>query len=71
MTKLDTIEATFNGLIETHRYEDAEEYAGEKFPLFIRAVRQLGREYMAWYSSRPDLAVERVEPDVMELLEKS
>ena len=68
MSKLDEIEAEFLGvgdIDDAHAAWWKEEYGA----LLIRAVRQLGRETMAWYSSRPDLATERIDPDVLELIE--
>ncbi len=59
MTKLDEIEARGDTVIGL-RPEDEE--------LLIRAVRQLGREVTSWYSSRPDLATERIDADILELI---
>ena len=75
MSKLDEIEARINN--ELHPNPDRENIVRAKVAsmkdlrLLVRAVRQLGRETMAWYSSRPDLATERIDPDVLELLEEA
>jgi hypothetical protein len=70
-------------LIETHRYEDGEEYAGEKFPLFIRAVRQLAEKYWDVRLAHEDpedndyngcdnglCAWCELEPDILELIHR-
>ena len=66
MNKLDEIEARYSneGIIETIQIAD-------DLGLLVRAVRQLGESYMSWYSSRPDLAVERLDPDILKLIEKA
>jgi len=64
MSKLDEIEK------ELDRFHDGRlPIENQHIDLLIRAVRQLGREYIGWYSSRPDLAVERIDRDILELVE--